>query len=80
MCVLCGDPYSLEAILSPLLSSPWCVPAGDRTIQIHTFLGETMSVMLSNVKTTKPLLMNVASYVTCQLLTGLYFFIVGIDY
>ncbi|XP_047740430.1 rho GTPase-activating protein 190 isoform X12 [Hyalella azteca] len=45
MCVLCGDPYSLEAVLNPLLSSPLCVPAGDRTLQIHSFLDESKRVV-----------------------------------
>ncbi|KAF2348819.1 hypothetical protein FHG87_020426 [Trinorchestia longiramus] len=45
MCVLCGDPYSLEAVLSPLLASPLCVPAGDRTLQIHSFLDESKRVV-----------------------------------
>ena len=38
--MLCGDPYSVENVLSPLLSHQWCVVTGERSIALQTFLGK----------------------------------------
>ncbi|CAL4066050.1 unnamed protein product, partial [Meganyctiphanes norvegica] len=40
MCMLCGDPYSLENVLSPLLSHQWCQVTGERSISLQTFLDD----------------------------------------
>ena len=39
MCMLCGDPYSLEYVLGPLLTQQNCyVSSGERSISIETHL------------------------------------------
>lgn len=39
MCMFCDDPYSVESILTPLLSHQCCYLSGDRSIILETFLG-----------------------------------------
>nr|XP_018903141.1 PREDICTED: rho GTPase-activating protein 190 isoform X3 [Bemisia tabaci] len=39
MCVFCGDPYSLENVVGPLLNHQCCFLSGDRSIILETFLG-----------------------------------------
>ncbi|XP_050438253.1 rho GTPase-activating protein 190 isoform X3 [Adelges cooleyi] len=39
MCMFCGDSYSIDNILTPLLNHPCCYLSGDRSIIIETFLG-----------------------------------------
>ncbi|VVC36948.1 Hypothetical protein CINCED_3A007446 [Cinara cedri] len=41
ICLFCGDPYSVESILAPLLSHQCCYLNGDRSVIIETFLGTT---------------------------------------
>lgn len=41
LCMFCGDPFSVENILSPIMSEPSCVLSGDRSITFETFLGDT---------------------------------------
>ncbi|GLH15542.1 Uncharacterized protein GBIM_19973 [Gryllus bimaculatus] len=41
MCMFCGDPYSVENILSPLLNHQCCFLSGDRSIILETFLGDS---------------------------------------
>ncbi|XP_049781040.1 rho GTPase-activating protein 190 isoform X2 [Schistocerca cancellata] len=41
MCMFCGDPYSVENILGPLLSHQCCFLSGDRSIILETFLGDS---------------------------------------
>ncbi|CAH1393447.1 unnamed protein product [Nezara viridula] len=41
MCLFCGDPYSVENVLTPLLSHHCCVLSGERSIIIETFLGSS---------------------------------------
>ena len=52
MCMLCGDPYSLEFVLGPLLTQTNCyLSRGDRSIAIETHLGDTkrkVEVVLSS--------------------------------
>ncbi|XP_025993656.1 rho GTPase-activating protein 190 isoform X3 [Solenopsis invicta] len=40
MCMFCGDPYSVENVLGPLLNHQCCFLSGDRSIVLETFLGE----------------------------------------
>lgn len=40
MCMLCGDPYSVENVLSPLLNHQWCAVTGDQSISLQTFLDD----------------------------------------
>ncbi|XP_063868041.1 rho GTPase-activating protein 190-like isoform X24 [Scylla paramamosain] len=40
MCMLCGDPYSVENVLSPLLNHQWCVVTGEQSISLQTFLDD----------------------------------------
>ncbi|XP_068241238.1 rho GTPase-activating protein 190 isoform X7 [Palaemon carinicauda] len=40
MCMLCGDPYSVENVLSPLLSHQLCVVTGEQSISLQTFLDD----------------------------------------
>ncbi|KAK4312268.1 hypothetical protein Pmani_016281 [Petrolisthes manimaculis] len=40
MCMLCGDPYSVENVLSPLLSHQWCQVTGDQSLSLQTFLDD----------------------------------------
>ncbi|KAI5726554.1 hypothetical protein M8J76_004669 [Diaphorina citri] len=39
MCMFCGDPYSVENVLGPLLSHQCCFMSGDRSVILETFLG-----------------------------------------
>ena len=40
MCMLCGDPYSVEYVLGPLLAQQNCyLSSGERSIAIETQLG-----------------------------------------
>lgn len=39
--MFCGDPYSVENVLGPLLSHQCCFLSGDRSIVLETFLGES---------------------------------------
>ncbi|XP_033214904.1 rho GTPase-activating protein 190 isoform X3 [Belonocnema kinseyi] len=41
MCMFCGDPYSVENVLGPLLSHQCCFLSGERSIVLETFLGES---------------------------------------
>ncbi|XP_071440115.1 rho GTPase-activating protein 190 isoform X6 [Hetaerina americana] len=41
MCMFCGDPYSVENVLGPLLSHQCCFLSGDRSIILETFLGDS---------------------------------------
>lgn len=41
MCMFCGDPYSVENVLGPLLSHQCCFLSGDRSIILETFLGSS---------------------------------------
>ncbi|CAB3372513.1 Hypothetical predicted protein [Cloeon dipterum] len=41
LCVFCGDPYSVEHVLNPLLSHQCCFLSGDRSIILETFLGDS---------------------------------------
>ncbi|XP_022207896.1 rho GTPase-activating protein 190 isoform X1 [Nilaparvata lugens] len=39
MCMFCGDPYSVENVLGPLLSHQCCFLSGERSIILETYLG-----------------------------------------
>ncbi|XP_058794856.1 rho GTPase-activating protein 190 isoform X2 [Phymastichus coffea] len=41
MCMFCGDPYSVENVLGPLLSHQCCFLSSERSIVLETFLGES---------------------------------------
>ncbi|XP_044740901.1 rho GTPase-activating protein 190 isoform X2 [Chrysoperla carnea] len=41
MCMFCGDPYSVENVLSPLLSHQSCFLSAERSIVLETFLGDS---------------------------------------
>uniref|UniRef100_T1J1J5 Rho GTPase-activating protein 190 n=1 Tax=Strigamia maritima TaxID=126957 RepID=T1J1J5_STRMM len=41
MCMFCGDPYTAEHVLGPLLNHQCCFTSGDRSIILETFLGES---------------------------------------
>lgn len=41
LCMFCGDPFSIEAILSPLLAEPTCIVSSERSLIFETFLGDT---------------------------------------
>ena len=41
MCMFCGDPFSVENVLAPLLSHQCCFLSGDRNITLETFLGDS---------------------------------------
>uniref|UniRef100_A0A0C9QV64 RhoGAPp190_1 protein n=1 Tax=Fopius arisanus TaxID=64838 RepID=A0A0C9QV64_9HYME len=41
MCMFCGDPYSVENVLGPLLSHQCCFLSGEKSIVLETFLGES---------------------------------------
>lgn len=41
MCMFCGDPYSVENVLSPLLSHQCCFLSAERSIILETFLGDS---------------------------------------
>lgn len=36
MCMLCGDPFSVENVLGPLLSHQTCYLSGDRSLTLET--------------------------------------------
>ena len=40
MCLLCGDPYSVENVLGPLLKHQNCSLSGERSLSIETHLGD----------------------------------------
>ncbi|GAB6029022.1 hypothetical protein CHUAL_004810 [Chamberlinius hualienensis] len=40
MCLLCGDPYPVEHVLSPLITSPTTFVSSERSIILETYLGE----------------------------------------
>ncbi len=51
MCMLCGDPFSVENVLGPLLSHQSCYLSGDRSLTLETMLGDTkrkVEVILSS--------------------------------
>ena len=51
MCLLCGDPYSVENVLGPLLKHQNCYLSGERSLAIETQLGDTkrkVEVILSS--------------------------------
>lgn len=41
MCMFCGDPYSVENVLGPLISHQCCFLSGDRSIILETFLDDS---------------------------------------
>uniref|UniRef100_A0ABD2W3P8 Rho GTPase-activating protein 190 n=1 Tax=Trichogramma kaykai TaxID=54128 RepID=A0ABD2W3P8_9HYME len=41
MCMFCGDPFSVENVLGPLLSHQCCFLSSERSIVLETFLGES---------------------------------------
>ncbi|XP_015924610.1 rho GTPase-activating protein 190 isoform X10 [Parasteatoda tepidariorum] len=41
MCMLCGDPYSVEHVLGPLLSHQCCFVTTPHTVTLETYLGES---------------------------------------
>ena len=41
MCMLCGDPFSVENVLGPLLSHQSCALSGDRSLTLETVLGDS---------------------------------------
>ena len=41
MCMFCGDPFSVENILAPLLSHQCCFLSSERSIVLETYLGES---------------------------------------
>lgn len=51
MCLLCGDPYSVENVLGPLLRHQSSYLSGERSVAIETQLGDTkrkVEVILSS--------------------------------
>ena len=51
MCLLCGDPYSVENVLGPLLKQQNCYLSGERSVAIETQLGDSkrkVEVILSS--------------------------------
>ena len=51
MCLLCGDPYSVENVLGPLLKQHNCYLSGERSVAIETQLGDSkrkVEVILSS--------------------------------
>ena len=38
--ILCGDPFSAESVLGPLLSHQCCFLSGERSLTLETFLGD----------------------------------------
>lgn len=40
LCMFCGDPFSIESILSPILAEPSCVVSSERSVIFETFLGD----------------------------------------
>lgn len=45
LCMFCGDPYSFENILNPLMADPTCVLSGDRSITMETFIGDQKRII-----------------------------------
>lgn len=41
VCMFCGDPFSVESILSPILSEPTSTMSSERSVIFETFLGDT---------------------------------------
>lgn len=41
MCIFCGDPYSVENLLTPLLSHQCCFLSSERSITLETYLGDS---------------------------------------
>lgn len=41
MCMFCGDPYSVENVLGPLLSHQFCFLSSAHSIILETFLGDS---------------------------------------
>lgn len=41
MCMLCGDPYTVEHVLGPLLSHQCCFVISPHTITLETYLGDS---------------------------------------
>lgn len=41
MSMLCADPFSVEAVLGPLLSHQCCFLSGERSLTLETFLGDS---------------------------------------
>lgn len=41
VCMFCGDPFSVESIMSPILSEPTCTMSSERSVIFETFLGDT---------------------------------------
>lgn len=41
MCMLCGDPYTVEHVLGPLLNHQCCFVTIPHTITLETYLGES---------------------------------------
>lgn len=40
LCMFCGDPFSFEAILMPILSEPGCSFASERSVSLESFVGD----------------------------------------
>ncbi|XP_055303732.1 rho GTPase-activating protein 190 isoform X28 [Sitodiplosis mosellana] len=41
VCMFCGDPFSVESILSPILSEPTSTMSSERSVIFETFMGDT---------------------------------------
>ncbi|ENN78679.1 rho GTPase-activating protein 190 [Dendroctonus ponderosae] len=41
MCMFCGDPYSVENVLSPLLNHQFCFLSSPHSVILETFLGDS---------------------------------------
>ncbi|XP_065166513.1 rho GTPase-activating protein 190 isoform X5 [Atheta coriaria] len=41
MCMFCGDPFSVENVLAPLLSHQCCFLSAERSIILETYLGDS---------------------------------------
>merc|ERR1719402_1774656 len=42
MCMLCGDPYSVEKVLGPLLGHQTCFLSGDRSVCVEQQVGDSV--------------------------------------
>lgn len=40
LCMFCGDPFSVEALLGPMMAEPNCTFTSDRSITVETFIGD----------------------------------------
>lgn len=40
LCMFCGDPFSVEALLGPMMAEPNCTFTSDRSITLETFIGD----------------------------------------